>query len=264
VRIEGELESTAQGLYDRMTGIGAHEVVIETPEPTEPLEALPTAHVVDILNGYRARMLDLNNDQRFRLIYVFRNVGGLSGASLRHAHSQIIALPVIPSAIEAKLKRAKAYYEAKERSLFSDILQAERRAETRVVAENDAFVLFCPYASRFPFELAVYPKRSGPNFTDCTASETQLLAEMLRTALTRLNQVLEKPSYNLLLHTAPLVRPGPEGIARYASTRVDYSWHLEILPRLSFLAGFELGLGSYINTVFPEDAARFLRGEEIR
>lgn len=264
VRIEGNLESVGDDIYDRMTGIGAHEVIIETPDVEKPFEALPVPHIAEIFGGYRARILDLNKDSRFQFIYVFKNVRAMAGASLRHAHSQLIAMPLVPPAVEAKLDRARAYFERKRRSVFTDILNAERKAEVRVIAENDGFVLFCPYASRFPFEMAIFPKRHQPNFADCQGNELTLLAEILKSGLTRLHRVLEDPAYNVLLHTAPLVRPDADGTPRFATTKTDYCWHLEILPRLGFLAGFELGLDSYMNTVFPEDAARFLRGEAIK
>jgi UDPglucose--hexose-1-phosphate uridylyltransferase len=127
-----------------------------------------------------------------------------------------------------------------------------------MVAENDSYFLFCPYASRFPFELSIYPKRHHPEFISCTTQELLDLAEVVRFAVTRLNAVLDNPGYNLLLHMAPLHRPGNE---RFASARHDYCWHIEILPRFNSLAGFEIGLGTYINTVYPEEAARYLRGE---
>jgi len=185
-------------------------------------------------------------------------VGPSAGASLSHAHSQLVALPLIPTLIEGKLARAREHYALKQRSLFTDILHQERVDGSRLVAENDSFVLFCPFASRFPFELAVFPKRHHPDYASCSTAELQDLAEVVRFALLRLNAVLEKPGYNLLLHTAPLRRPQTE---RFASTRYDYCWHLEIVPRFNSLAGFEIGLGAYINTVYPEHAAQFLRGE---
>ena len=211
-----------------------------------------------MLTAYRERIVDLDKDSRFQLVYIFKNVGPSAGASLIHAHSQIVALPVVPPLVEAKLARARAHFVAKQRSLFSDILHLERADASRLVAENDGYSLFCPFASRFPFELAIFPKRHHPDYASCNPTELHDLAEVLKFAIQRLNAVLEKPGYNLLLHTAPLRRPSTE---RYASTRYDYSWHVEILPRFSAIAGFELGLGSYINTVFPEEAARFLRGE---
>jgi UDPglucose--hexose-1-phosphate uridylyltransferase len=259
VRIEGPCEASPEGLYDRLSGIGAHEVIIETPDGTCALEDLPVAAVTEVLASYRERILDLDKDQRFQHIYIFKNVGASAGASLVHAHSQLVALPLVPPFVEGKLIRAREHYAAKQRSLFSDILHAERADGSRLVADNDGYYLFCPFASRFPFELAIFPKRHHPDYASCNPDELHDLAEVLRFALQQLNLVLENPGYNLLLHTAPLQRPGTQ---RFASARHDYSWHLEIVPRFNALAGFEVGLGSYINTVYPEEAARFLRGEE--
>jgi len=258
MRIEGKLEASPEGLYDRVTGIGAHEVIIETPDGDMAMEELPVAAIAEIFSSYRERILDLDKDTRFQHIYIFKNVGPSAGASLAHAHSQLVALPLIPPSVEGKLVRAHDHYLLKQRSIFADILHTEKTSGIRLVAENDNFVLFCPFASRFPFELAIFPKRHHPDFSSCTALELHDLAEVLRFALERLNAVLEKPGYNLLLHMAPLQRPVTE---RFASARYDYSWHLEIVPRFNSLAGFEIGLGAYINTVYPEEAARFLRGE---
>jgi UDPglucose--hexose-1-phosphate uridylyltransferase len=258
MRVEGRLEANPVGLYDQLTGIGAHEVIIETPDSNLALEDLAVAGIAEVLTSYRERILDLDKDLRFQHIYIFKNVGPSAGASLSHAHSQLVALPLVPPHVEGKLIRAREHYLAKQRSLFSDILHTEKVEGTRLVAENDGYHLFCPFASRFPFEMAVFPKRHHPDFTSCPATELHALAEVLKFALHRLNTILEKPGYNLLLHTAPLRRPDTE---RFASARYDYSWHIEIVPRFNSIAGFEIGLGSYINTVYPEDAARFLRGE---
>jgi UDPglucose--hexose-1-phosphate uridylyltransferase len=258
LRIEGQLDAKPEGLYDRVTGIGAHEVIIETPHAETALEDLSINGMAEVFATYRERILDLDKDSRFQHIYIFKNYGPSAGASLAHAHSQLIALPIVPPMVEAKLIRAREHFAARQRSLFADILYTERSGATRMVAENDSYALFCPYASRFPFELAVYPRRHHPDFVSCSPTELYDLAEVVRFALQRLNAVLEKPGYNLLLHTAPLKRPLND---RFASAKHDYCWHLEIVPRFHSLAGFEIGLGAYINTVYPEDAARFLRGE---
>jgi UDPglucose--hexose-1-phosphate uridylyltransferase len=258
MRIEGQLESTPAGLYDRVTGIGAHEVIIETPDVKTSLEDLTTAGVAEVFAAYRERIIDLDKDSRFQHIYVFKNSGPSAGASIAHAHSQLVALPLVPPLVEAKLTRAREHYARKQRSLFADILHTERADGSRMVAENDGYVLFCPYASRFPFELAIFPKRHHSEFISCTSNELQDLAEVVRFALQRLDAVLDKPGYNLLLHMAPLKRQVNE---RFASARHDYCWHVEIVPRFHSIAGFEIGLGAYINTVYPEEAARFLRGE---
>jgi UDPglucose--hexose-1-phosphate uridylyltransferase len=258
LRIEGQLDAKPEGLYDRVSGIGAHEVIIETPDAKTALEDLTISGMAEVFATYRERILDLDKDSRFQHIYIFKNNGPSAGASLAHAHSQLVALPIVPPLVEAKLLRAREHFAARQRSLFSDILHTERSGGTRMVAENDGYALFCPYASRFPFELAVFPRRHNPEFVSCSPTELYDLAEVVRFALQRLNAVLEKPGYNLLLHTAPLKRPLND---RFASAKHDYCWHLEIVPRFQSLAGFEIGLGAYINTVYPEDAARFLRGE---
>jgi UDPglucose--hexose-1-phosphate uridylyltransferase len=233
--------------------------VIETPDGDRALEDLSVPAIAEVLTAWRERINDLDRDLRFQHIYIFKNVGASAGASLAHAHSQIVALPIVPPLVEGKLIRAREHFERRQRSLFSDILQSEREEVSRLVAENDSFVLFCPYASRFPFELAIFPKRHHPDFASCAAPELHDLGEVLRFALQRLAKILQHAGYNLLLHTAPLRRRATE---RFASTRDDYCWHIEITPRFNSLAGFEIGLGSYINTVFPEEAARYLRGEE--
>jgi UDPglucose--hexose-1-phosphate uridylyltransferase len=258
MRIEGQIEANPVALYDRLTGIGAHEVIIETPDADLALEDLSVTAVGEIFGSYRERIVDLDKDIRFQHIYIFKNVGPSAGASIAHAHSQLVALPLVPPFVEGKLVRAHDHYRLKQRSLFQDILHTERTDGSRLVAENDGYVLFCPFASRFPFELAIFPKRHHSEFISCTTNELHDLAEVLRFAVQRLNAVLEKPGYNLLLHMAPLRRATTE---RFFSTRYDYCWHLEIVPRFNALAGFEIGLGSYINTVYPEEAARFLRGE---
>jgi UDPglucose--hexose-1-phosphate uridylyltransferase len=258
LRIEGQMDSRPEGLYDRVSGIGAHEVIIETPDAKTALEDLTISGMAEVFATYRERILDLDKDSRFQHIYIFKNFGASAGASLAHAHSQLVALPIVPPLVEAKLLRAREHFAAKQRSLFSDILHTERSGGTRMVAENDGYALFCPYASRFPFELAVFPRRHNPEFTASSPTELYDLAEIVRFALQRLNAVLEKPGYNLLLHTAPLKRPLND---RFASAKYDFCWHLEIVPRFQSLAGFEIGLGAYINTVYPEEAARFLRGE---
>jgi UDPglucose--hexose-1-phosphate uridylyltransferase len=162
--VEGQLRAEGMGLYDKMEGIGAHEIIIETPKPDQPLETLPLEDVADVFKTFKARMLDLEKDTRFRYLLVFKNVGKVAGSSLSHAHSQLIATPVVPKIVQDKLSVTRRYFEMKERSLFEDILQQELRDNQRIVYQNSGFVGFCPYASRFPFEVAVYPRRQMSHF----------------------------------------------------------------------------------------------------
>jgi len=256
--IEGEMDREAEGIYDRMNGIGAHEVVIDTPDHNQALEEQPAADIALALTACKERILDLQRDTRFRYILAFKNVGREAGASLRHSHYQLIATPVTPSRVKAKLVGARDYYERKERSVFQDILRNEQRDGRRIVFENAGFLVFCPFASRFPFELCVLPRRQAADFHSIDSAELLLLAEALKIGLSKLSQGLNKPQYNLILQTAPS-RAGHHRSGYWDTIDQDFRWHIEILPRLTRTAGFEWGTGFYINPMPPEDSATFLR-----
>lgn len=260
LRIEGDLHPEGVGIYDRMNGIGAHEVIIETPDSGLALEDQSLEGVTNVLKSYRSRIVDLSRDMRFRSILIFKNVGPWAGATLKHPHSQLIALPVIPRNLQDKLDASHQHYRQKERNLFEDILRAEQKEGARIVYENNGFAAFCPYASRLPFELCVMPKRQAAHFHQSDDHDLALLADALRVVLKRLNQGLSQPSYNLMIHTAPL--GGPRDEAEAAS--LDFRWHVEILPRLGGVAGFEFGTGFFINSTLPEEAAQFLRAVRIK
>jgi UDPglucose--hexose-1-phosphate uridylyltransferase len=260
LRVEGELHKEAVGLYDKMSGVGAHEVVIETPEANVELEQQPLENIVNVLKAYRSRLADLTKDIRFRYLFAFKNVGLLAGASLKHAHSQIIALPVIPINIREKLDAAKKHYAQKERNLFEDILKAEIKSGERLVFQNAGYGAFCPFASRFSFEVMIMPRQQRCNFHNCTDHELVLLADILQKVLLAYRVGLERPDYNLILHTAPVRSSKSDD---WDTMEQDFRWHIEIFPRLSGVAGFEFGTGFYINPMLPEDSAKFLREVKI-
>ncbi|MDZ4788264.1 MAG: DUF4921 family protein [Blastochloris sp.] len=256
LRVEGELNKEAVGFYDKMNGIGAHEVVIETSDPTLALEEQPLSGIVDVLKAYRARMLDLMKDSRFKFLMVFKNVGAQAGASQKHAHSQVMALPVIPLVLKEKLLPCRDYFALKDRNLYEDILRNEIKGKERMVYENAGYGIMCPFASRFPFEVLLLPKQQRADFHSCTDHELVLLADALQKVLLAYRTGLNVPSYNLILHTAPL-RHGRKD--QWHTLDFDFRWHIEILPRMAGIAGFEFGTGFHINSVLPEEAARFLR-----
>jgi UDPglucose--hexose-1-phosphate uridylyltransferase len=260
LRIEGSLEKEGEGLYDRISGIGAHEVVIETPRPGQELEEQPLDHVAAVIGLWRARITDLLRDSRFRYVLAFKNRGWQAGATLSHAHSQIIALPVTPKAVKEKLAGAQAYYERKERNIFADILHQELKDGRRIVYQNGGFVCFCPYAARFPFELCVMPRRQCADFHRIGDQELMPLADVLKSSLLRLRAGLNRPQYNVILHTAPARYPKR---GYWSTLEQDFRWHLEITPRLTQIAGFEMGTGFYVNPVMPEEAAQFLKDVEV-
>ncbi len=262
LRIEGEMEREADGIYDRMNGIGAHEVIIDTPTHGQALEEQAVADIALGLRACKERILDLQRDVRLRYILVFKNVGQAAGASLTHSHYQLIATPVTPSHVKAKLAGARDYYQRKERCVFHDILRQEQREGSRVVFENGGFLVFCPFASRFPLELCLLPKRQAADFYSIEPEEILQLAEALKVVLSKLSRGLAKPQYNLIVQTSPS-RGGHRRSGYWDTIDQDFRWHIEILPRLTQTAGFEWGTGFYINPTPPEESAAYLRGVVI-
>lgn len=251
LRIEGELEPAGEGLFDRMNGVGAHEVIIETPDHHASLATMSVDEVTDVLWAYRERLADLKKDPRFEYVLVFKNHGEAAGASLEHPHSQLIATPIIPIMVREELTGAADYYRRKERCVWCDIVRQERRDQRRLIAELGGFVALAPFAPRFPCETWIVPTRHSAAFEESGVDELRGLAEILGDFLRRMNRVLGEPAYNFMLHTAPLDEPDLS----------HFHWHLEIIPKLTKVAGFEWGSGFFINPVPPEAAAAALRGE---
>ncbi len=251
LRIEGELEPTGEGLFDRMNGVGAHEVVIETPTHAASLATLPVEAVADVLLAFRERMVDLKKDPRFEYVLVFKNHGAAAGASLEHPHSQLIATPIIPIMVAEEMAGAARYYAMKERCVWCDIQRQERRGGRRTIVEASGFLALAPFAPRFPFETWILPTVHRAAFEESGVDELRNLAELLSGFLRRMNNVLGDPPFNFMLHTAPL----------RGSELESFHWHLEVIPKLTRVAGFEWGSGFFINPLPPEDAAAALRAE---
>ncbi len=247
--IEGDLERAAEGIYDRMNGIGAHEVIIETPDHARVFAALTDAEATEVLFAFKARILDLRNDFRFRYILLFKNHGSPAGATLEHSHSQLIALPVTPRQVQEEIEGARRHFEHRERCIFCDIAMQERRDRSRVIHENEEFLVFAPWAPRSPFETWVLPKRHESNYEAEPKEWLALCAQAVRTTVRRLDAALGSPPFNFIVHSNPLRDPPSP----------SYHWHIEIMPALTQVAGFEWGSGFHINPVPPEEAAEFLR-----
>ncbi|MBI3940000.1 MAG: galactose-1-phosphate uridylyltransferase [Acidobacteria bacterium] len=262
LRIEGELNRHAHGIYDAMNGIGAHEVILETPQHDVHLADTPFAQLELVLRAYRDRLRDLLNDRRFKYVMIFRNYGSAAGATLAHPHSQLIATPVTPKTVALELQSAMEHYVVKERCLFCDIIRAEMEEGTRVIAASEQFVVLAPYASRFPFEIFLAPRRHRHDFAAITDEEIRSLAVIFRTTLQRIKAALKDPPYNFLIHTTPNTR-STDRTTYWQTIEHDFHWHIEILPRLTRVAGFEWGAGFYINPTAPEEAAQFLREVEL-
>ncbi len=251
--IEGNLEREGEGMFDRMNGVGAHEVIIETGEHHKSMAEMREKQVEDILWAYRERILDLKKDTRFKYVLIFKNHGEPAGATLEHPHSQLIALPIVPRQVREELEGAKEYYGFKERCVFCDIVRHEQVDGRRVIYENSHFLVIAPYAPRFPFETWVLPKKHDASYENCQRQDCQVLADAMKVTLRKLNVALDKPAYNFILHNSPF---------RDEDSR-HYHWHFEIMPSLTRVAGFEWGSGFYINPTPPEEAAEFLRNVKI-
>ncbi|MBI2462149.1 MAG: galactose-1-phosphate uridylyltransferase [Candidatus Rokubacteria bacterium] len=249
LQIEGELVPSGEGIYDRLAGVGAHEVIIETPDHAATLATLPEAAVADVFFAYRDRLVDLKKDPRFEYILIFKNHGAAAGASLEHPHSQLIATPILPKMVIEELDGAAQYFRYKERCVWCDIVRQERRDGQRIILDEGGFLALAPFAPRFPFETWVLPAAHQSSYEQIQPNEVEALARLMRRLTGRVNRVLGEPPYNYIIHTAPL-REGP---------LQHFHWHLEFMPKLTRVAGFEWGTGFFINPTPPEAAARFLR-----
>ncbi|MFP4472391.1 MAG: galactose-1-phosphate uridylyltransferase [Candidatus Omnitrophota bacterium] len=252
LRIEGQLEKRGMGLYDMSNGVGAHEIVIETAEHDLDLPDLAVKEIADVLRLYQRRASGLAQDPRFKYIMIFKNHGEAAGASVEHAHSQIIALPMVPKLVLAEMEGVRHYSRFRERCLFCDIIEQEYDEEERIIIQNDRFLNFCPFVPRFPFEHWIMPKEHRTDFFAISDTDVTALAEILKEALTRMKKCL-KCAYNFYIHTAPIGLPG----------RDQYHWHIEIVPQLVRGKGYEWGTGLYQVPTSPAVAAGYLRDVDV-
>jgi UDPglucose--hexose-1-phosphate uridylyltransferase len=253
LQIEGGLEKRGDGIYDLMNGIGAHEVIIECPQHETNMSRLSVETLREVLWVYRDRLVDLKKDPRLVHGLIFKNNGAPAGASLEHTHSQLIVTSVVPISVWEEMTGSLEFYNYRGRCIYCDMIQQELAAGKRIVLDTPGFVVFCPFASRFPFETWVLPKQHSSQYENIPRQGIEELGMVLKTILTKLELALDDPPYNYVIHTAPFD----------SGELPHYHWHLEIFPRLTRVAGFEWGSGFYINPVLPEDAASFLKDVEV-
>lgn len=246
--IEGDLGRRADGLYDRMNGIGAHEILVDSPDHGRDLGELSEGEVEQVLWACRHRILDLRRDGRFRYLAVSKAHGGQAGATLAHPHTQLLALPFVPGAVKERLDACARHFEQRDRCLLCDVVDQEVGQKERLVYENSSYLVFCPYAARSPFETWVLPRHHRPSFEDIPHGEVSALAGALRAALRRLHLALGGPCYRLVLHNAPF----GEGLP-------PYHFCFEIVPQVGPGLLEDLGVGVHLNPTPPEEAARYLR-----
>ena len=236
-----------------INGFGAHDVIIETPDHSQVLALMPDSYVAEILRIYKTRYDELSLDPRIALITIFKNHGIDAGTSLEHPHSQMIATPVTSLQVRDRFQQALRYFDDFGDCMFCEMLKEELQEETRIVMVSEHFVALELYASPAPFCTHIYPRRHMANFGDVSAAEINDLARTLRSVLAKLYHGLADPDFNFTIRSAPAENAG----VKY------FHWYLSVIPRLTRVAGFELGSGMFINTVLPEAAAEFLRKVDV-
>lgn len=249
---EGSLERKEEkGFFRMMDGVGIHEVVIGSPIHNQLFPLMDDKQVEEVLLAYRERYLAIREDPRIKLIIIFKNHGQAAGTSLEHTHSQLVGTAVVPSNIRKKLEEAARYYDDHGRCVYCDSIQEELNSGKRIVMNNEKFVVLQPFASRRPFETWIIPKDHQASFGLISMDDSKTFARVLKETLLKLHSKLNDPPYNYVIHTAPIKDEWED----------YYHWHLQIIPRLTTAAGFEMGSGIFINVAFPEETAQFLRQE---
>lgn len=241
------------GLYPVSHACGVAEVVIETPDHSRQMSFQTLEEIERVIMAFKDRYQELSKNREIKYIQIFKNCGAIAGASLAHPHSQIIAIPVVPAEIENELNVAKAYYQNTNRCVYCDIVEKELATKERIVYEDEYFLTIIPYAARKPYEMKIIPRRHAVSFGLIKPEEIMALARALKASIYRLDFALDNPPYNWYIHTAPVG----------ADIDTCYHWHIEILPKLSIDAGFELSTGMNINITVPEDCADFLRNIDV-
>lgn len=239
-----------EGPYVLMDGSGFHEIII-TRDHKKHLALLPLEKVEEVIKAYQERYLALMENRCVNYISIFHNHGKEAGASLPHPHSQLIGMPIIPADVGRSLRGSSRYHEEHKRCVHCVMLKWEKE-ERRCVFQNEYFIVYAPFVPRTAFELRIFPRKHQSNFEKINEAERKYLAEALWQALHRLYKGLNDPAYNFFIHTAPC-----DG-----KDYNHYHWHIEILPKTSIWAGFELGTGIEISTIEPEEVAKFLRHQK--
>lgn len=231
-----------------MPGVGRHEVIIETPEHSAPFALMSDHQAEEVVLMYRDRYLALRQDRTVKAIILFKNKGEAAGTSLEYPHAQIVGTPIIPGHVRHISAVATEYYDDTNRCIFCDLVEREREAKQRVVFESDEFVAFHPFASRSPFETWIAPKCHAASFGQISIESAKRFAHVLKAVLIKIYRHLNDPDYNVMFYSAPVED----------DNNLFFLWHVQVVPRLTTVAGFEIGSSMFINTALPEETAAYL------
>lgn len=257
LNIDGDLDRHGKGLYDLMSGVGVHDVLIMTPDHTGAAHGVEEEHMADAIGLLVRRLKDLKNDTRLKYALVFGNHGKAAGGSnLGHMHIQLIATPVTPKRVKEELHGSKRYFDYRDRCIMCDMIKQEITEDRRIVCRTDGLIAVTPFCSRFPFEVWIMPEEHSCDFDTITHDTAKGLSRIYKEIFTKMNKVLGDFPFNAILHTAPFRNKPTRGY--WDTIESDFHWHMEIMPRLTQVAGFEWGSGFYINPIPPEDACKAL------
>jgi len=258
VQIETQLESKRDGFFESVSGFGAHEVIIDSPCHNCTMAELGSEGIEKWLRTMIVRINDLQKDKRLVSLELFKNSGKGAGATQQHPHSQLIALPVMPIKHLEFLQRNADYYHLHGRGIVEDVVYNEKRAKERVVAQNDSFVAYAPYASFFAFEMIIAPHRVIPTLSSCSREELSSLALLLEELFKKLQMQLDIFDFNIAFYIAPL-NENFENEIYMKDLEKNFTFYIRVMPRIYTLGGFELSTQMAINSVSPETAAKLLR-----
>jgi UDPglucose--hexose-1-phosphate uridylyltransferase len=248
LRTEQTFAPRTDELLTRADGLGAHEVFVESPRHDASWQTMDVAAIARVLEAWRDRICDLGRDSRLRSVIVFKNHGPQAGARFQHPHSQLMAMPVVPPALADEVAGAARHHAATGRCVYCDLVASDLADSRRLVTQQGHAVAVAPFAARTPFALWVMPRAHASDFGTASADILTDVAAVLRTLAVRIASALDDPDVNIVLHTAPY---GPGAAA-------SYHWHVEVIPRVFRVTGFDLGTGTSVNPVSPEEAARVL------
>ncbi len=237
------------GIYLHMEGVGKHELVIEGPAHNKCIATMSVDEVSMIIRAYQERYLALDWDPSYKLVTIFKNHGPRAGASQQHAHSQIVATSFIPLHVRYAIGEAQRYYDELGRCVYCDMIKSELSEKERLVTQNGRFVAFVPYAAMLPYEVCIIPLRHSTTFADLQQEDIEPLAQILHEVLAKFYRGMNNPDLNYIIRTVP----------HHSACEPYYHWHIQVLPRLTTPAGFEIGSGITVNVALPEESAKFLR-----
>lgn len=247
----------AYGPFKTFDPIGDHEVIIYR-EHDHGIYKFSLAEFVDTVRVYKKRYTELvEKAECAKYILMFHNHGRAAGASVYHPHSQIITMPILPPDVFRSVNGSYQYYKEHKKRVYSELLEWEQKERKRIVYENKEFIVFCPYISKYPYELRIFSKESHAHFHQMPDSSDEFLADAIYTSLQKMKVALDSPPFNMFIHTAPLTDEFGVHMHEF------YHWHVEIVPHLKIDAGFEIGTGIAINVMDPDVCAETFRNTKV-